>query len=302
VIWANHLLRSAMTAMQETARLIHDEESLASIEGRVAGVKDIFRITGNAELEEAERRYLPAQDRTRAVILAASQGDLGELTRDQPKCMVDIRGKSLLQRLVESLNGCGVREVTVVRGYRKDAIALRGISVVDNDRYADTGEAFSLAAAAEAIEGPTLVCYGDVLVRSYILETLLTVDGDVVLAVDALKIQAGAGVRDLVAADRRYVGDVLDEDAAGLIRMGADVPADEICGEWMGLARFTPTGAAWLQAELALLREEGLLETADMPLLLTRLAAKHPVRVQYFTGHWLDVDTLPDLADARNFT
>nr|MEA2799147.1 phosphoenolpyruvate phosphomutase [Phenylobacterium sp.] len=302
VIWANHLLRSAMTAMQDTARLIHDEESLASIEGRVAGVKDIFRITGNAELEAAERRYLPAQDRTRAVILAASQGDLGELTRDQPKCMVDIRGKSLLQRLVESLNGCGVREITVVRGYRKDAIALRGISVVDNDRYADTGEAFSLAAAAEAIEGPTLVCYGDVLVRSYILETLLTVDGDIVLAVDALKAQAGAGVRDLVAADRRYVGDVLDEDAAGLVRMGADVPADEICGEWMGLARFTPTGAAWLQAELALLREEGLLETADMPLLLTRLAAKHPVRVQYFTGHWLDVDTLPDLADARNFT
>ena len=302
VIWANHLLRSAMTAMQETARLIHDEESLASIEGRVAGVQDIFRITGNAELEAAERRYLPAQDRTRAVILAASQGDLGELTRDQPKCMVDIRGKSLLQRLVESLNGCGVRDVTVVRGYRKDAIALRGISVVDNDRYADTGEAFSLAAAAQAIDGPTLVCYGDVLVRSYILETLLTVDGDIVLAVDALKTQAGAGVRDLVAADRRYVGDVLDEDAAGLIRMGADLPAEEICGEWMGLARFTPTGAAWLQAELALLREEGLLETADMPLLLTRLAAKHPVRVQYFTGHWLDVDTLPDLADARNFT
>jgi len=24
--------------------------------------------------------------------------------------------------------------------------------------------------------------------------------------------------------------------------------------------------------------------------------------VQYFTAHWLDVDTLNDLADARNFT
>ena len=47
---------------------------------------------------------------------------------------------------------------------------------------------------------------------------------------------------------------------------------------------------------------EGLLEGGDMPLLLTRLAAKHPVRVKYFTGHWLDVDTLTDLAEARNFT
>jgi phosphoenolpyruvate phosphomutase len=70
----------------------------------------------------------------------------------------------------------------------------------------------------------------------------------------------------------------------------------------MGLARFTPRGAAWLREELSLLEAEGLLETADLPLLFTRLAAKHPVTVHYFVGHWLDVDTLPDLADARNFT
>jgi phosphoenolpyruvate phosphomutase len=288
--------------MQETARLIYEEESLAGIEGRVAGMEDLFRITRNAELQDAERRYLPAHDRTRAVILAASQGDLGELTRGQPKCMVDIRGKSLLRRLVEALNGCGVRQVTVVRGYGKDAVALRGISVVDNDRHAETGEAFSLAAAAEAIQGQALVCYGDVLVRGYILDTLLTTDGDIVLAVDALGAQRGRGVRDLVAADRRYVGDLLDEEAAGLIRMGPDIPAVEICGEWMGLAKLSPVGATLVRSELALLREEGLLETADLPLLLTRLAAKHPVKVRYFTGNWLDVNTLPDLAEARNFT
>ena len=45
----------------------------------------------------------------------------------------------------------------------------------------------------------------------------------------------------------------------------------------------------------------GRLETADLPLLLTRLAAKRPVLVVYFAGHWLDVDTLGDLAEARNF-
>ena len=47
---------------------------------------------------------------------------------------------------------------------------------------------------------------------------------------------------------------------------------------------------------------EGLLDTADLPLLLTRLAARPPVDVHYVTGHWLDVDTLRDLADARHFT
>jgi hypothetical protein len=55
----------------------------------------------------------------------------------------------------------------------------------------------------------------------------------------------------------------------------------------------------WLTQEIEALKAEGPYETAD---LLTRLAARHPVRIKYFTGHWMDVDTLADLADARNFT
>jgi len=35
-------------------------------------------------LEAAERRYLPARATASAVVLAASRGDLGDLTRDQP--------------------------------------------------------------------------------------------------------------------------------------------------------------------------------------------------------------------------
>jgi phosphoenolpyruvate phosphomutase len=61
-------------------------------------------------------------------------------------------------------------------------------------------------------------------------------------------------------------------------------------------------GAAWLREELDLIEAEGKLDSADMPMLITRLAAKHPVLVHYITGHWLDVDTLEDLSNARNFT
>jgi phosphoenolpyruvate phosphomutase len=72
-------------------------------------------------------------------------------------------------------------------------------------------------------------------------------------------------------------------------------------GEWMGLARLSPEGARWVREEIEALRAEGLLDTADMPLLFTRVAARRPVRVKYFTGHWMDVDTLRDLAEARDF-
>ena len=304
IIWANHTLRAAMTAMRETTRRIYEDQSLMEVEGRVASVKDIFALVGNAELEEAERRYLPDKPAARAVVLAATRGDLGDLTKDQPKCMVDIRGQSLLQRLTTTLSEAGAREITVVRGYRKEAVALKGVKTVDNDRYAETGELYTLACARDAIVGETVVVYGDVLFRRYILDSLMTSSADIVLAVDALNLpkSANANERDLVTADRAFSGDYLDDAPAHLKAMSHGGDASAASGEWMGLARFSPHGAELLQAELAAMEAEGLLETGDLPLLFTRLAARHPVRVKYFTGHWMDVDTLTDLADARNFT
>jgi phosphoenolpyruvate phosphomutase len=304
IIWANHLLRSSITAMQETARRIAADQSLTAVEGRVATVKDVFRLAANAELEAAERRYLPATQQMRAVVLAASQGDLGSSLPGRPKCLADVRGRSVLRRLLDSVAAAGVRQSIVVRGYAKEAVTPAGAELVDNDRFADTGEAWSLAAAEERLEGELLVSYGDILFRDYILRGLLGAEGDVVIAVDtrARGGAAGSGIRDLVeeatSAEDRVIADL----APTLSRIAPDLPADAVAGEWIGLARFSARGTAWLREEIALLREEGLLETADIPLLLTRLATKHAVALHFIAGDWMDVDTLADLADARNFT
>jgi phosphoenolpyruvate phosphomutase len=302
VIWANHLLRSALVAMRETAARIAEDESLMRVEGQVASVQEVFRLVGNAELEQAERQYLPARPSAAAVVLAASGGDLGALTADRPKCMLDIRGRPLLGSLVHTLRDSGVRDVTVVRGYRKEAVQLDGVRMVDNDRHAETGELWSLACAREAIRGETVVAYGDVLFRRHILDGLLRSDADVVLAVDSLGAapRPSATARDLVAADRPFSGDYLDDAPAHLRRIANDITTGELCGEWMGLFRVSARGAGWLREEMAAMEAEGLLATADLPLLLTRMAARRPVQVLYFAGHWLDIDTLGDLAEARN--
>lgn len=59
VIWANHLLRSAITAMQQTAATLYREQTLMTIEHEIASVKEIFRLQNAAELKAAELRYLP---------------------------------------------------------------------------------------------------------------------------------------------------------------------------------------------------------------------------------------------------
>lgn len=62
VIWANHLVRTSVAAMQETARQIHHDRSLHSVESEVVPVKEIFRLQDVKELSEAESRYLPNKE------------------------------------------------------------------------------------------------------------------------------------------------------------------------------------------------------------------------------------------------
>ncbi|WP_428377431.1 phosphoenolpyruvate mutase [Lichenicoccus sp.] len=325
IIWANHLVRASITAMRETASRIHREQSLAGIEAEIVSVKDIFALTENDELEAAGERYLPAASvpvrppgpstrPVRGIVLAASHGAaLGAYTADKPKCMVDLRGRPLLSHLLGVLARAGVRDLAVVRGYCKAAIdparlAVGDLTLLDNDEHASTGEVASLLCAIERLRGESVVVYGDVLFRRYILDALLAVEADIVIAVDALRQRAPGGgsrhepdPRDVVAADKPFSASYLDDQPARLVSMG-ELAVPEASGEWIGLLRLSARGADLVRDELALMQAEGVAGTADLPALLSRLNARHPVAVHYITGHWLDVDTITDLADARNFS
>src|SRR5262245_38068028 len=58
-----------------------------------------------------------------AVILAAGRGTrMRELTAELPKPMIEVRGKPVLQRIVEGLRDAGIRDCLIVVGYRADAV------------------------------------------------------------------------------------------------------------------------------------------------------------------------------------
>ncbi len=306
-IWANHNLRAALAAMKAVSARIKEEESLIGVEQEIASVRDVFDIAGNKELAEAERRYLKAATRkSSAIVLAASRGlKLGELTRDRPKCMIDVRGEPLLKRLVATLREGGVGDVTVVRGYKKEAIDLASIATADNGDFEDTGEVASLACARDALKGEVVIGYGDVLFRRFILDALMDTDGDIVLACDALARgrdfeQAGRLI-DLVSCSRPFTGDFLDDDPVTLSRIGNALPPEKVDAEWVGLARLSDEGSSLVGAELMAMEKDGSLKSASMLDLFQRLLDDgHEIRVVYVTGHWFDIDDAFDLAQARN--
>jgi len=59
VIWANHNMRTAVTAMQATSKQIFEDQSLVNVEKKIASVNEVFRLQRDDELRAAEDKYLP---------------------------------------------------------------------------------------------------------------------------------------------------------------------------------------------------------------------------------------------------
>ena len=184
-IWANHMLRAAITTMQECAETLAREQNLRSVEDQIASVKEIFRLQGASELQDAEERYLPKQTPARAVILAASRGSaLGALTDERPKAMVEVRGQPLLGHIVAAYNASKIKDITVVRGYRPEAVNLPALNYVDNLDFADTGELLSLDCALKAMDtngqvaqGDLYISFGEVIFKRHLYYKQIQGDG-----------------------------------------------------------------------------------------------------------------------------
>ncbi len=310
VIWANHLMRSALTAMQGAAKQIFEAQTLIGVEEKVATLAEVFRLQGESELEQAEKAYLPKGGPVaRGIVLAAGRGDeLGELVKDRPKSMVPIAGKPILEHILDAYRSANVRDLVVVRGFAKAAVDVQGATFVDNDAFASTGELASLACAKASLDGPCVVSYGDVLFKRYVLDELLETEGDFVVAVDSMPKDATtasgssslARKADWAACSEPHSRKTLLANVR-LVDMTTDAKGAGVTGEWTGLLKLSTNGAKAVREILGTLSKADLA-TASVPDLLRRLVNEgRDVRVVYTRGGWLDVDTLSDVLEGSAF-
>ena len=306
VIWANHLIRANITAMQATARSIFETESLVDVEGRVATVAEIFRLQGADELLEAEKIYARStrQDAA-AIILAASRGQgMDELTRDRPKVMIPVAGKTVLRRLVDKFKAQGINDITVVGGYRAEAIDAQGAKVVVNEDWERGSELGSLACALEAVSQDTVVIYGDLLFRTYILNNLMDWEADLLVVVDSSPLDQAQGNKNDLAYCSAPDDRAMYQQKVTLERISSDAgwSGRQPDGRWIGMLRARGLGRQYLLDAVRQLQADADFGRLDVPDLVNRLIANgHAPQVQYVTGHWMDINTLEDLQRAGDF-
>ena len=314
-IWANHMVRSATSAMQSVAKEIYQGQTLVNIEDRVVSVEEIFRLQDAQEYSEAEQLYLSSATSSRsAVVLAASRGKgLESVTTDRPKVMLPIAGKPLLRWLIDGFKKENVNDITVVGGYRADAIDPAGIRVVVNDRYAQTDELGSLACAVDKLQNDTVISYGDLLFRSYVLRDLVECKADFSVVVDSAPADASnRTARDFAYCsrgdDRGLFGTpvllqrVLSRADAHVEANGAEADGAGAHGRWIGMLNVSRQGLTKLKAVLAQLRTRRDFDSLDMPALMNALIADGAeIEVVYVHGHWRGVNDLEDFRQAVDF-
>jgi L-glutamine-phosphate cytidylyltransferase len=175
----------------------------------------------------------------KAIILSAGQGSrLGHLVDDRPKCLIEFNGRSLLDRQLDTLEACGVREAVVVTGFHdelvNEAVARRSggpeVRTVFNPFFKVADNTGSLFMARQELAGDCLVWNGDTLVSRALMARVVGNDR--------------AGI--CVTIDRK---DSYDEDdmkvveEAGRLRAIGKRIAQGVNAESIGLLAFRSGGA-----------------------------------------------------------
>lgn len=119
-----------------------------------------------------------------AIILAAGMGRrLGDLTKGHTKCMVEVNGEKLIDRVIKQLSRLGLSRLVLVVGYQgkklKEYIGTRyddilPIEYVDNPIFDRTNNIYSLALAKDTLcEDDTILLESDLIFEDKLLDMIV---------------------------------------------------------------------------------------------------------------------------------
>jgi phosphoenolpyruvate phosphomutase len=324
VIYANHALRASIKAMRTVLGNISKAHKAAVAEPDIVSLEEVYELVGVDKMKHEEEQFLPAGgERVNAIILAAGSAKaVGPVGEGKPKAMLDLKGKTILERQVATLNSLNVKDIAVVRGYEAAKINLPNLRYYENPEFETTGEAVSLLKAAaelthkKAGEGRTLVLYGDLLFDRAIVEKLMTADADVAVLVDRTFNESKAALvaerpkLDLVqlaTAPNAGPRALSSEELPSVKKIGQRLPHGEAHAEFVGIVMLTDKGARKLlegyQRALETGAGKAFHEAADpkrasvTDLLQVLIDAGEPglevKAVETFKG-WMEVDTFED--------
>ena len=191
------------------------------------------------------------------VILAAGMAKrLRPLTDEKPKCLLEVGGKTLLQRTVDAMISAGVKEFVVVTGYRENMIRefltvnyqLSIINYIDNVDFEHNNNIFSLWLAMQKLHG----------------QEVLLMDSDILCDPEAVR-RVARKTNPALAMQQHELGEeemkIVVDEAGRITEISKTCsPADAI-GERVGIEKMTPAYTEAIYQELRkMILDENLID------------------------------------------
>ena len=243
-----------------------------------------------------------------AIILAAGSGlRLGEYTQDIPKALVDINGKSILERQISLLRKYGVNEISVVTGYKKEKHVLNDVEYFFNPKYSETEQLASMMVAKRKIFGDVLIIFGDIIFDSDILQQVLDSDDDIVVPID-LDWEKSYDER---SDNPKSLADKVLIDQKKIVQISAkeiSMESKNQVGEFLGIIKLSTDGSRILvkkyeeleKSHIGKFHDANSLEKAKLVDILQELIdSGTKISALPISGKWCEIDTPKDLERAQ---
>ena len=245
----------------------------------------------------------------KAIFIAAGEGSrLGNLTKNLPKPLVDVNGKSIIERQISLLRKNNVNDIVVITGYKKEKFTFKNIEYVHNPNFREQEQTGSLMTARSKIVGDVVIMFGDILFEEIILQQILNSKGDIVIAIDKdwKKSYEERPDNPESEADKVLIkDDKVIQISAKNIKINDN---DNNIGELLGLMKLSPKGSKILIEQYEKLENSHVGKFHDAPsfkkakfvdILQELLSLGIIITPVSIMGKWCEIDTKHDLEIAK---
>jgi L-glutamine-phosphate cytidylyltransferase len=243
----------------------------------------------------------------RAIIIGAGRGSrLQHRTDEVPKTLVEVLGRPMLDWILEALAAGGFqrKDVVFISGYAEHVVRARypELTFVRNERWEHNNILASLLCAREHLRGGFVSTYADIVYEPGIVERLVRAPEDLVLGCDTEYRARYVGRTEHPESD----AEKLSAGGRRVTRISRNISPEEATGEFIGVMKATPAGAAMLidgfdrakaRFEGQTYREGRSFERAYLIDLLAELLEGGTAMYRENTaGGYMELDTLQDLS------
>tara|TARA_B100001063_G_C16734434_1_gene541178 strand:- start:840 stop:1724 length:885 start_codon:yes stop_codon:yes gene_type:complete len=293
--------------MENTLKVIKKDSSLHKVEKNIFPVKEIFKITKMDELSKNEINYLPQKKNINAIILAATQGvEFGNLTRSLPKSLLTLKEKSLLDYQINILNKVGIKDISIVSGFKPNLFKFHNTKLFINKKWKNTSNLKSLWEARNELN-ETIISFGDIIYSEKAAHTLkdkANLNEDIVLLCDKSWLNDTKYRNHFIGVKCKSLKNknIFNDSSLEVSKLEVNLNKSNTNGEFIGMIRLSNKGSLIFKKYLKLLKQSNRLNKMSLDEFINYLIKNNQkIFAKYIDGGWIDVDNQEQLKHAKKF-